>query len=310
MRGHGSDDGNDARLGGAGRRSDRLRAVLRELRARRGHERGDAQVRDAAGPGLRVRRGRAAGGVRTAYEGDHRELAEQPERQGVRPRGAGPDRGALPGIRLPLLHRRDLRAHPLRRPPAPPDVDAAGDVRPHGDDQRALEDVQRDRVAARVRGRAAPPERGDSQGARLPDGGGARAAAAGGSGRAGAGGVLLPGVAVDVPGEAGPAPDRAAGGRVHLPQAGGGLLRNGGLRRPRLRGGRHSLRAQPDRAGGRRAGAGLELLQRPDSGVAVRAFHLLEVGRDAGGGGAAAGGDLRGCLPTPGHSAIPAFPLR
>ena len=149
------DDGDDARLRGAGRRGHRLRAVLRELRARCGHERGDAQVRDATRARLRVRPGRAAGGIRAADEGDHRELAQQPERQGVRPRGAGADRGALPGVRLPLLHGRNLRAHPLRRARAPADGDAPGDVRAHSDHQRALEDVQHHRLAAGLRGRAA-----------------------------------------------------------------------------------------------------------------------------------------------------------
>ena len=80
--------------------------------------------------------------------------------------------------------RRDLRAHHLRRPPAHPDRDHRRDGRSHGHDQRAVEDLQRDRLARGLDDFAAVADRRDSQGARFPDRRRAGAAAGGGRGRA------------------------------------------------------------------------------------------------------------------------------
>ena len=91
---------------------------------------------------------------------------------------------ALPQVGRDRDHRRDLRAHHLRRPPARPDGDARGHGRSHGHDQRAVEDLQRDRLARRLDDLAAGADRRDPQGARLPDGRRAGAAAGGGRRRA------------------------------------------------------------------------------------------------------------------------------
>ena len=58
--------------------------------------------------------------------------------------------GALPQVGRDRGHRRDLRAHHLRRPPARADGVARGHGRPHGHDQRPVEDVQRDGLARRL----------------------------------------------------------------------------------------------------------------------------------------------------------------
>ncbi len=79
-----------------------------------------------------------------------------PERQGVQPRRTAADRRALPGVRRALHHRRDLRAHPLRRQRAHPNGHAPGHVRPHHHHQRPVEDLQRHRLAARLHPRPAP----------------------------------------------------------------------------------------------------------------------------------------------------------
>ena len=68
--------------------------------------------------------------------------------------------------------------------PARADRDARRHGGAHGDDQRAVEDVQRDRVAGRLDDLAAVDHRRDPKGPRFPDGGGRRAAA--GSRRRGA----------------------------------------------------------------------------------------------------------------------------
>ncbi len=77
------DDRRDARAAGPGRRDRRLRAVLRELRTRRDPGRRDPALRDAPRAGLVDRPGRAARGVRAADPGDRRQLATQPDRQGL-----------------------------------------------------------------------------------------------------------------------------------------------------------------------------------------------------------------------------------
>ena len=59
-------------------------------------------------------------------------------------------------------HRRDLRAHPLRRRRARPDGDAARHGRAHDHDQRAEQDLQRHRLARGLGHRAAGAHRARS----------------------------------------------------------------------------------------------------------------------------------------------------
>ena len=65
---------------------DRLRAVLRELRPGRDPDRRDPALRDAPRAGLVDRPRRAARRVHAADAGDRRQLAAQPDRQGVHAR--------------------------------------------------------------------------------------------------------------------------------------------------------------------------------------------------------------------------------
>ena len=63
--------------------------------------------------------------------------------------------GAVPRARRAGRHRRDLRAHPLRRRRARPDGHAARDGRAHGHHQRHEQDLQRHRLARGLGHRAA-----------------------------------------------------------------------------------------------------------------------------------------------------------
>ena len=90
------DDRDDAGGDQPGRRGDHLRAVLRELRARRDPGRGDAALRGAARSGFFDRSGRARSGVRAAHQGDRDQHSAQSERQGLHARRARSDRGAMP----------------------------------------------------------------------------------------------------------------------------------------------------------------------------------------------------------------------
>ena len=135
----------------AGRRGDRLRAVLRELRARRDRLGRGAALRDAARARLALRSGRAGGGVRA--ERTRAIIINSPNN----PTGKVFSRAelttiarALPAVGRAGDHRRDLRAHRLRRPRARADGRARRHGRSHGHDQRAVEDVQRDRLARRA----------------------------------------------------------------------------------------------------------------------------------------------------------------
>ena len=129
----------------------------------------------------------------------HHQQPEQPDRQGVLARGADDDRAALPAVGRPGDHRRDLRAHRLRRPRARADGRDRRDGRSHGHDQRAVEDVQRHRLARGLGDLAAGGDRRDPQAARLPDRWRAGAAAAGGRGGAGVAGQLLHGAGGRLP---------------------------------------------------------------------------------------------------------------
>ncbi len=72
--------------------------------------------------------GRARRSVLRSHAGDRDHVAPQPDRQGLLGRRARGDRPALPGARRDRDHRRDLRAHHLRRSRAHPDRDAPGDA--------------------------------------------------------------------------------------------------------------------------------------------------------------------------------------
>ena len=134
-----------------------------------------------------------AGGVQPTDARHHHQHAEQPDRQGVLARGADDDRAALPALGRHRDHRRDLRAHHLRRPRARADGRDRRHGRSHRHDQQPVEDVQRDRLAGGLGDLAAGAHRRDPQGARLPDRRRAGAAAAGGRGGTGVAGLLLHG---------------------------------------------------------------------------------------------------------------------
>ncbi len=99
---------------------------------------------------------------------------EQPDGQGLHARRDGVHRLALPGVRRALLHRRDLRAHPLpaRRPRGRAHLDgpARRDARPHACRQLDVEDLLGHGLARRLRARAARHHERRAQGTRLPDG--------------------------------------------------------------------------------------------------------------------------------------------
>ena len=78
-----SDDVHDDGDHRPGRRSHRLRAVLRELRARRDPVRRHAALRHAARARLELRPRRARGRLQREDEGDHHQHAEQPDGQGL-----------------------------------------------------------------------------------------------------------------------------------------------------------------------------------------------------------------------------------
>ena len=161
-RGH---DLDAARAGRSGRRSDRLRALLRELRARYHPRRCAAGLRAArAGPAARSRSPR--GSVLAAHPRDHREHAEQSFGAGVDAGGAGSDSRPLCEPRRARGDRRDLRAHPVRGR-AHSHRDVARHARAHGNDQRGIEDLQRHRLACRMDRRTRATHRRHSEGARL-----------------------------------------------------------------------------------------------------------------------------------------------
>ena len=113
-------------------------------------------------------------------QGDSREHPPEPDRHGAGLRGPGIHRGALPGARPVRDHRRDLRAHHLRRPPPPLPGALRGDGGPYAGGERDLEDRPRDRVARRLGHHAAGSHAGVARGPRQPRRAGADAAAEGG----------------------------------------------------------------------------------------------------------------------------------
>ena len=87
---------------------------------------------------------RAAFGPQTRAH--RRQLAAQPDRQGLHARRARAHRRALPGARRHRLHRRHLRAHRVRGR-AHPARDAPGDGRPDGQHPLDVEDLLGHRLA-------------------------------------------------------------------------------------------------------------------------------------------------------------------
>ena len=110
---------------------------------------------------LRVRPRRAPRRDHPAHEAAVAQLAAQPDRQGVRPRRARADRGAVRGARPRRDHRRGVRAPHVRRRRARPARDAPRHARPHDHDLLGGQDVLvhglEDRLGVRV---ARPARRG------------------------------------------------------------------------------------------------------------------------------------------------------
>ena len=90
----------------SGRRSDRPRAVLRELRSRRDSRRREAGVRAARAARLDARPRPSAQGVQRAHEGDHRQHAAQSDRPRAHARRDVADRRAVHRARRLGDHRR------------------------------------------------------------------------------------------------------------------------------------------------------------------------------------------------------------
>ncbi len=193
VRVHRGDDRDDARRARSRRRGRDLRAVLRELRSGLDPVRRRAEARHPASARLDVRRGRAARGVHRPDPCDRDQLAQQPHRQGVHPRGAVADRRALHAARRDRDHRRDLRAHHLRRREPRPDRHAGRHGRAHRDDQRPVEDLLGDGMARGVGDRVSGADGRHPLRARLPHRCGRGAAAGGGHHRARTPGQLLRG---------------------------------------------------------------------------------------------------------------------
>ena len=151
------------RGGRSGRRGHRLRAVLRELRARRDPRRRARRSSSRSEPGRPLDLDRLARRVLVADPRHHRQHAAQSRRARLHASRARGDRATL-CVEHDVLggHRRDLRAHPLRRR-AHPDRHAAGHARADGHDLRRVQDVQRHRLAGGLdhrAGRASPTRSG------------------------------------------------------------------------------------------------------------------------------------------------------
>ena len=124
------------------------------------------------------------GRVRAAHPRDRDRLAAQPDREGVHARGARDDRRAVHRARRDRDHRRDLRAHHLRRRASTCPIATLPGMRERTVTISALSKTYaRDRLARRLGDRGARADGGDPRDARLPDGGGGDAAAARGGRR-------------------------------------------------------------------------------------------------------------------------------
>ena len=228
------DDRRDARAARPGRRDRRLRAVLRELRPGRDPGRRGPALRDAPRARLVDRSRRAARGVRAADPRHRRQLAAQPDRQGLLADRARADRRAVHRVRRHRLHRRHLRAHRVRGR-AHPARDAPRDGRADRVDPLDVEVVLGHRLADRLDDRPARPVARDPAGPRLPDRRGGRAAPGRGGRRARVPRRLLRRPRRRLPRPARPAPAGPARGRLPDPRAGRRLLRHDRHRRPRGR---------------------------------------------------------------------------
>ena len=226
LRGHRGPGRGDVRAAGSRRRDRAVRALVRELPAERDPLGRGRAAGAAAGAGLVVRRGRAAGGVRAAHEGGVPLPPEQPDRQGLPGRRAGPARRAVRAVGRRAGGGLDLRAHPPARARRLPAARAgAGPGRPHGHGQRAVEDLRGDRVAGGLDARPRGDHRRDPQGARLPDDRRPGAPAGGGVAALGLPASYYDGLAARVPRAPRPAVRRAGGARVRPPPPGRLVLR-------------------------------------------------------------------------------------
>ena len=143
-----------ARAGRPGRRGGRAGAVLRLLRRDDPDGRRRTTPGDAPLPRLPPRRRRAAGGGDAADPVRAAQHPAQPDRHGADRRGAAGGRRRRDRARPGRDHRRGLRAPGLRRPPAPADRHAAGDVGPHADAVERRQVVVGHRLEGRLGDRA------------------------------------------------------------------------------------------------------------------------------------------------------------
>ena len=164
----------------SGRRGDRLRAVLRELRPRR-----DPRRREAASSCRSSRRTGASTPTCCARRSRRRTKAiivNTPHNPTGRVLHARGDRRSSPTCASSTTCGRS-RTRSTSTSVMPADhhllADVARHARAHGHDLRAVEDVQLHRLAPRLRDRAGARERRHPQGARLPHRGRAGAAAGG-----------------------------------------------------------------------------------------------------------------------------------
>ncbi len=134
------------------RRNRRVRAVLRKLRPRRDFERRDAALRENEAARERkrcveLRPGRTRRRLRTENESDHPQHAEQSDRKSFHARRTRIHPRPLRALERLLHHRRNLRAHPLRRHRAHHHGAHRRHARTHHRHQRHVQNVQRHRMA-------------------------------------------------------------------------------------------------------------------------------------------------------------------
>ncbi len=276
---HRGDDRGLARIPRSGRRGRGLRAVLRELRAGRDPLRRHATLRAAASARLVLRPGRAGGGLHAEDARDHRQHAQQPDRQGLHARAAADHRRLVLEARCGRRDRRDLRAHPLRGRRARGDGLVAGDEGPHDHDQRHEQELQRNRLAGGLDDCARGADRGDPQGPRLSHRRCPGPAAGGRGSRPGSARGVLRGAGRGLCEAPRAARHDARGCGLPRSPAPGGLLRDGRDRWPRL-GRRRGVRA-PSHAGDRRGrGPGLVVLSGPEGRSLPGALRVLQEGSD------------------------------
>ena len=244
------DDRDAARHGRPGRRGHRVHAVLRELRPGRRAVRRDAAVRPAARAGLEHRRGASCGRRSPTAPGPIIvNTPHNPTGKVFTARRARARQRAVPAYDvLCLTDEIYEHIHYLGRGRARPAGDGARPRGPHGDDQRAVQDLRRDRLAGRLDDRPAGDHGQHPQGARLPH---RRRGGPAAGGRAPPPWRCPPsyyaGDGAGLPRAAGPAVQRAGRGGVPLPGARRRVLRP--VRDRRARPGARLQRVRPpDRA--------------------------------------------------------------